>query len=230
MRLLYRSRGSGAAVYAVTPEDLLRLEVEYLKKYGATKDAKEALKRDYPCFVSENAFWKVRRYRVVDVERVERAGVPLHVSLLVVMGQGSPGEDYVSLLRRLGVKPVPYRSPETARRRCFGFYAKTYEDVYRIADALAAHGAARFAVVNGVWHAQLPSRVTFRPLLQSGYFVLSTARTFKFVKLETGMRTVLVFPSGRVRILNATVPDDAERVLDITYTLIKRYNAFTGER
>jgi len=205
------------------PLDPSALRSYLIARYGSLKRGKEAMRREFRCFLSENAIW--RKLVATKIDDYAEPPVRPSLALTVVMFRGVDSSfDYVSYLRSKGVEVNPYTSPENL---CFGFYCKeSFDKVDEILEELADKHLIRDAmIVNSIWYAKLGRTVNLRRLAETGIFVPSFSNTFKLVTGIIGYSKVAVFYSGTVRIMRALTPEQANDVLGRLYGFMLRHGA-----
>jgi len=205
------------------PFDVNALRNYLLSRYGSLKRGKDALRREYRCFLSENAIWRRVLATHID-DYVEPPAKPTLVLSVVMFRGTNPEFDYVSYLQSKGVDINPYTSPENL---CFGFYCKhDFSILDEILGELAEKHLIRDAmIVNSIWYAKLDRRVNLRRLAETGLFVPSFSNTFKLVTGIVEYSKVAIFYTGTIRIMRALTPEQAMDVLGRVYALMLKHGA-----
>jgi len=203
------------------PLDISGMRRYLIEKYGSLKRGKEALRREYRCFLSENAIW--RKVMAAHVDSYIEPPVSPNLILSVVMFRGTdPSFNYVEYLLSKGVSINPYTASESL---CFGFYCKgDFKKVDEILGELSEKHLIRDGmIVNAIWYAKLGRPVNLRRLAESGLFVPSLSNTFKLVIGVVEYSKVAVFYSGTIRIMRALTPEQAKDILGRVYAVMLKY-------
>jgi len=205
------------------PPTLDKLRAEIVKRYGSLKRAREYIRKQFKCYLSENAIWK--RIVRVPVDEYEEPPVEPKLSLAVVMVRGARKDfNYIEYLMSKGLPVNPYSY--AGEGECFGFYCKgDFTIIDRVVGELAMNKLIKGAIiVNAVWYARLNRRVNLARLSNTGLFVPSTS-SFKMVSGVIETAKVAVFHTGTVRIVRALTPEQAREILGKVYAIMRRHGA-----
>lgn len=231
MKLTLYKRVAGVPIYLYpTPAQIKEIRDEYVSRVGTLKRTRVLMRGEYRCFLSENALWKTRRMGLQLHEYVEPPSEP-KLANLVVMGRATNSDcvdEAVSLLRKMGVKPNPYRS---RRGRCFGFYVSDMSMLDAVVEKLAERNLVEaLMLTNGIWYVKLADKISFAPLIKSKLFIVTTSKSFKYIQTYIEHYSVNLFPTGKARIILALTPEQAKDVAGRLYALLLRHGAIEGDK
>ncbi len=153
------------------------------------------LRAKYPCFVSENVRWKSKVTPITHSQRDDKLEASYKLAHLVVMARTARERKPVVMeeLERMGYKLNPY---SLASDYCVGFYAKSFDEVYKVAESLS-NKVDSMAVVNAIWYMRFNYIFNLRRLAEAG-FVHHSNSVFKAVMVLFNYTPMRVFFNGSV--------------------------------
>jgi len=156
------------------------------------------------CFLSYVAKRRSRHKTIVYVGEDDPGDYSVRNALNVVMLQArSPdaGAAAAEALRAAGARLNPYRSG-----RCLGFYARSFDDLFRLLETVADYVRAA-AIVHTVWYLYYRSRVNLRVLARAGFIVSLARSTFRVAMGSVNNTTVRIFQTGTVGVYGVHTPE-----------------------
>jgi len=206
-------------VYRYPRPDEIREIIEWaMSSAGTRKRAQALIRKKYRCYLSVNIMFK----------NFVRNPIPyyaeppvLSLKHLVVTGRARGRCNVIKRLEEMGLSVNPYSSFSRRRGKCFGFYCKSYDELFSIVERL---GKCIDGVIinNAVWTMDVGRHINLRKLIDAGF---APSLRWGGVHGVVEWWKVTVFHTGKIRINGATTPEDARLVAGKLYGLLLKLGA-----
>lgn len=177
----------------------------------------------YRCLLSKNFNWK-SRVHTTRFKPPAPAPPPEKMELVVVVltGRAKPGkkEEVIAALKAMGKRINPY-----SKGPCFGFYARTEEEIVETVARIAPLVEA-VAIVNTVVYFNLGRHINLKKVAEAG-FVMPSIKTFKDSYGKLNGLTLRVFFNGTIGVYGPIAPDkgELEKVWSTIYWFLREAGA-----